>query len=523
MIYLIFLVLAIIAECLLSGPFLAYINTEIVQRIVNHENAIRFIYFLFVIFVFIAFFNALQTLNHTYYRKYLTMNMQNAILKHICHLKDYSSLNVGEMFAHIDQNAEVYCLERTETVKKSVRAFCLIIFSGIYIFRINVTLMFFSYLLAGAMIVLNYMTVAHIGSISKSLNEKSNELVKYRWEMIQNSEIAVTLVDERVLKKYLEINQDVYQLSIILSKRKLFSSLTKRYGYLILLAAVSIFGGLLSLNHAFTLAELFGIIILLPRLTNALLDVPKVLTDYNTNKGLKKSIDTVFLQEEYDPAGKTDFNENIHNISCSNIGFSYDGREVLRQLTFQFEKDSVYLIAGESGGGKSTLLRILCQSLLPTNGYIIINSTPLADISRESLWKSVFFAPQNSVIFPTTLQKNIICDQKKDIDKLRRCLKNANLNDFRIGLDEFVDVEALSAGEKQKIAFARALYRECAVLLMDEPTSAMDPASEEICMESLYQKAHEEHCSVIVVSHNISCEKYADIICRMTDGTLERA
>ena len=174
------------------------------------------------------------------------MKLQSAILKHICRLKDYSAFHAGEIFAHIDQNAETCCSERTEIIKKSVRAFCLIVFSGIYIFRISFVLLAFSYLLAGAMIALNYLTAANVGSISKSLNEKSNELVKYRWEMIRNSEIAATLSDEKVLKKYLEINQEVYQLSIALSKKKLFSSLTKRYGYLILLAAVSIFGGVLS-------------------------------------------------------------------------------------------------------------------------------------------------------------------------------------------------------------------------------------------------------------------------------------
>ena len=78
-----------------------------------------------------------------------------------------------------------------------------------------------------SMIALNYVTTTHVGTISKSLNEKSNELVKYRWEMIRNSEAAATLSDEKVLKKYLEINQEVYQLSIALSKKKLFSSLTK--------------------------------------------------------------------------------------------------------------------------------------------------------------------------------------------------------------------------------------------------------------------------------------------------------
>lgn len=203
------------------------------------------------------------------------------------------------------------------------------------------------------------------------------------------------------------------------------------------------------------------------------------------------------------------------------MSFSYDGREVLCQVSCEFHPSLLYLITGASGSGKSTLLRLLCRSLQPTDGDIIMNSIPLADLSRESLWKFVFYAPQNSVIFPTTLAKNITCSQKEDMAKIERCLQKVNLKDFRIGIHEFVDAGTLSAGEKQKIAFARALYRESAVVLMDEPTSAMDPASEEICMASLHQKAHEEHCIVILVSHNVSCEKYADLVCRMSDGRLE--
>ena len=106
MIYLIFMIFAIIMECLLSGPFLAYTNTEIVQGLVNHEAIRRFIYLLFAIFVLSAFFNALQTMCHTYYKKHVTMKLQSAILEHICRLKDYSAFHAGEIFAHIDQNAE---------------------------------------------------------------------------------------------------------------------------------------------------------------------------------------------------------------------------------------------------------------------------------------------------------------------------------------------------------------------------------------------------------------------------------
>ena len=83
MIYLIFMIFAIIMECLLSGPFLAYTNTEIVQGLVNHEAIRRFIYLLFAIFVLSAFFNALQTMCHTYYKKHVTMKMQSANLEEI--------------------------------------------------------------------------------------------------------------------------------------------------------------------------------------------------------------------------------------------------------------------------------------------------------------------------------------------------------------------------------------------------------------------------------------------------------
>lgn len=523
MILQILLILAIIVESFLAGPILAYVNTEIVQGIMDRENIYLLISSLLGIFLLLAFSNAFQTIIDTYYKKYLTIRLQNMLFKRVCNTKDFSTLKVGESFAHIDQNAEVYCTEKTEILKRSSKSVCLIIFSGVYIWRLNISLMVFSYLLVGIMVVLNYITTAHIGVISKTLNENGNELVKYRWEMIKNSEIANTLIDKKVLKKYLDINQDVYQLGVMFSRKMLFSSLVKRYGYLTILAAVSIFGGLLSLKQFITLAELFGIIVLLPRLTNAFFDLPKILTDYSANQGLKNSIDIIFSQSEYSFDGKVEFCEKVVSITCTDIVFSFTNKMVLDQLTYQFQQNYMYIITGVSGGGKSTLLRLLCQSLLPKSGIIKLNSIPLNTISRDSIWKFIFYAPQNCIVFPTTLRKNITCNQEDDVERIYQCLEGVNLKHFRIDLDEEVDIESLSAGEKQKIVFARALYQRKDIMLLDEPTSAMDPVSEEICLSSLYHKTHEEHIITIVISHNKYCEKFADTLCSIEDGKLRGA
>jgi ABC-type bacteriocin/lantibiotic exporter with double-glycine peptidase domain len=173
-------------------------------------------------------------------------------------------------------------------------------------------------------------------------------------------------------------------------------------------------------------------------------------------------------------------------IGFSQVAFAYNPSQlVLKDLSFEVEEGEMLALAGLSGGGKSTVLR-LCQGLyLPVEGRITFMGVELEQWDRAILRRLLSLVPQEPVLFPGTIAENI-CLGDKNPDKARviEAARQAYAQDFIMAMPEAYDTQvtergaSLSGGQRQRIAIARALYHDAPVLLLDEATSAMDAESE---------------------------------------------
>ncbi|EEG78939.1 ABC transporter ATP-binding protein [Dethiobacter alkaliphilus] len=186
--------------------------------------------------------------------------------------------------------------------------------------------------------------------------------------------------------------------------------------------------------------------------------------------------------------------------------------------------NKVTCIVGESGSGKTTLLRLLNKMISPDEGEIFFHDTPLTNIPAVDLRRRVVMLSQVPVIFPGTIEDNLqagLSFSEKPLaeeQKLREALLLVHLNKDLAG-----EADKLSGGEKQRLCLARMMLMEPEVMLLDEPSGALDEDTEELIINSLVNFARDHNKTLIMVTHSKNvARQYAQQIIEVRSGKIIR-
>jgi ABC-type multidrug transport system fused ATPase/permease subunit len=199
---------------------------------------------------------------------------------------------------------------------------------------------------------------------------------------------------------------------------------------------------------------------------------------------------------------------SISSIAFQKISFIYNDKKVLHDLSFAIEKGEIAGISGSSGKGKTTIINLLLGFLDPMSGKICINDEEKTLKERQQFWNKIAYAKQQPFFIHDTLLKNILLDDKNhDAQKLNEII-------FITGVDKIINAHAegfqyiieengknISGGERQRIVFARTLYKEADCIILDEPFSELDEISEMNMIKHLQQLA-KKGTMIIVITHN---------------------
>ena len=214
-------------------------------------------------------------------------------------------------------------------------------------------------------------------------------------------------------------------------------------------------------------------------------------------------------------------------ISLNNVSYSYKGKfqtvKAVDGVSYEFEPGKCYAIIGKSGSGKTTLLSLMAGLDLPTEGEIIVDGKSTKDWDRNQMRRdAVSVIYQNYNLFPLlTVQENI--QYPLDLKKMPRKESVALAREVR----ERVELPAnydkrlpshLSGGEQQRVAIARVLAQGCKIILADEPTGNLDSTNTRNIVEILRSLAHDDGCTVIIVTHDPAVAEQADTVLQMKDG-----
>ncbi|SHH13829.1 ABC transporter ATP-binding protein [Tepidibacter thalassicus] len=225
----------------------------------------------------------------------------------------------------------------------------------------------------------------------------------------------------------------------------------------------------------------------------------------------------------------------IQKIRLENVSFAYPNSKlnILENVNFTFESGKIYVIVGENGAGKTTLINLIARLYEPSKGNIYLNDIPINKINYKEYRNNFSIVFQDFKYFSFTVAENVALDKykenSKEIDeKIISALDKAKIwnkvnslpNGINTNLDKifYEDGVILSGGENQKIALARALFRDSEIIILDEPSSALDPIAEDELLSSFKEIASDK--MVIYISHRLTCANIADQIIFIKNNTI---
>ncbi len=193
---------------------------------------------------------------------------------------------------------------------------------------------------------------------------------------------------------------------------------------------------------------------------------------------------------------------------------------ILSDVTVDFYGGCVQMIIGPSGGGKTTLLRLLNKLETPDRGNIFYHQTDLPKIPPRQLRKEIGMVFQTPALFRGTIFDNISFGPRLYKGNIFTDIGEHYLKVVGLGnIDPDRDVDTLSVGQQQRVAFARALANDPKVLLLDEPTSALDPSAANNLLDLVKKINRELELSIIMVTHVMEhAKRIADMICLLVEG-----
>ncbi len=240
---------------------------------------------------------------------------------------------------------------------------------------------------------------------------------------------------------------------------------------------------------------------------------------------LKQKIDQEF-KKEY-----KDFNFS-KSISLSNISFTYpkSQKKIIKDINLEIKKGEKIGIIGKSGIGKSTFVDLLLGLISPSNGKILIDEKNIKENLRG--WRNIIgYVPQKINVINGSFKDNIIFGQnslnKSEIEnRLKKSVKLVEIEDFiknsNNGLDTIVGDKGLdlSGGQLQRLAIARALFKNPNILILDESTNALDETTEKKIINNLIENKDKDNQTIIMISHNRELLKFCDKIYEIKDQTM---
>lgn len=275
-----------------------------------------------------------------------------------------------------------------------------------------------------------------------------------------------------------------------------------------------------------SLGELVAFVLILNKFVEAFVGLPFMMVDAASGMVCVKRMEEVLTAAEEKNGTETTPLNTETVISFEEVDFGYaEDKQVLHKLSFEVKKGENVAFVGESGGGKSTIFHVLCGFYDKAEGNYRLFGRKIEDWNREALRKQLALVSQNVFLFPTTIEENIAYGNPKAThEELVKACKKAEIHDFIMTLPEGYQTlvgergAMLSGGQKQRISIARAILKNAPILLLDEPTSAIDVETERLIQKAIHAVSEGRTC--ITIAHRLSTIADADRIMVLKQGSI---
>lgn len=288
------------------------------------------------------------------------------------------------------------------------------------------------------------------------------------------------------------------------------------------------YGGYLVIHGQIDVGAVAAFLICFEQISNPVSKLANLWTELQTSLAQgKRLFEVLDLQDEEQsvPGDRYPSISGVHPIFLHNISFGYEDKNVLSNINLTIQPGKVTAFVGPSGSGKSTLLQLILTSYEPDEGYIACGDVPLNSIPRRTWRNHLAYVSQEPYLFSGTLYENIAWGRPEaTYEDIIKAAQSAGIHDFIMSTPSQYDTSigerglTLSGGERQRLSIARAFVRNPKLLLLDEPTAALDSHNEEIVGQALQELMHDR--TTVVIAHRLSTIRNADHIVFLEAGSI---
>ena len=362
-------------------------------------------------------------------------------------------------------------------------------------------------------------------SIAKSKDEADRILVASVLEYVQGmSEIKSYSLYGNENKKLIKAIEEASDVNFRMEKRLLPAMalqhlITKAIG--VCMAAVSIF---FYINDSMELAECIMMLICAFMIYAALDGAGSFSALIRSVNIAVEKANAILEIEPMDTEGDDIEPENF-DIELKNVEFSYDKRKIIDKVSLYIKEGTTTAIVGPSGGGKTTLCRLMARFWDVNEGSVELGGRDVRQYSMDSLMKNFSFVFQNVYLFEDTVANNIkFGNPGATMEEVIEVAKKACCHDFIMKLDKGYDTvigeggASLSGGEKQRLSIARAMMKSAPIIILDEATANVDPENEKELMQAIEELTRKK--TVIMIAHRLKTVRNADKIVVIDEGRI---
>ena len=463
--------------------------------------------------------------------RHIEFDQKNEVYNHYQSLDTqfYKVHSTGDLMSRMAEDVSRVRMYTGPAIMYLVNLSALISFSLFYMFRKNAELTLYVLSPLPILAVAIYFVNNVINKKSEHIQAQLSDLTTNAQESYSGIRVIKSFVQEKSMLRFFSKNADEYRNSAV-NLAKVEAVYFPSIGLLIGLSTLlTIFiGGIYQVNNQISSGTIAEFVVYINMLTFPVSAIGWVASMIQRASASQKRLNE-FLDTKptiTDKPGAMELTE-INDIRFNNLDFVYPhtGIRAIDGFNLQIKKGEKVAIIGRTGSGKSTVAQLLLRMYDPLSGDISINNTDIRNLQINSLRKLISYVPQDVFLFSDTVKNNIRFGSENATDEAvktaaRRAAVDGEINGFSDGYETMIGERGvnLSGGQKQRLSIARALCKDCDLLLFDDCLSAVDAKTEKQILNGLNEVMKDK--TAIIITHRIFSLFEFDKIIVLEDGAI---
>ena len=444
----------------------------------------------------------------------MQQRMLDRLLKSQWHGRE--AFHSGDVLNRLEQDVNQVVTFLTETIPSSLSVLAMFLGAFFYLFAMDKVLAMIIVGILPIFVLASRTYVGQMRRLTRKVRDSDSKVQSVLQETIQNRMLIKTLEsDNMMVNKLGETQSELRHHVVRRTVFSVFSSVVLNFGFAVGYLVAFLWAAIRLADHTLTFGGMTAFLQLVNRIQNPARNLtrlaPAFVSVFTAAERLMELEENPLEQQ-----GRPEYVAAPCGLKLNNVTFAYsdEGRNIVQNLSFDFKPGSCTAVLGETGAGKTTLIRLLLALVSPTHGSVNIYNDK--GVSREltSLMRCNFvYVPQGNTLMSGTIRDNLRLGNIAATDEEMIAALHKSCADFVMELPQGLDTVCsesgggLSEGQAQRIAIARALLRRGSIMLFDEATSALDPDTERQLLRNILDK-HDK--TVIFITHRPAVVEYCD-------------